>query len=124
MAAFGMKVLTPEAKGKILDVKARLRENNLIKNPFESRLREVDNGLWAICIKPVYPPFWIFSVFPLLTFIIFSSFWFGKVALVIGLVMFSLVIFWWDLFYFLMFALVTKNKVRYVSKEEILWKVV
>ena len=124
MACFGIETKNAFAQVKVIEIVGRLKCDDFIKNPFKSKVKQYRKNMWAVCIEPLYPQFYLWSIFPAIIYVMFPGFWFGKASLAVALVMFSLAVFWANWFYFLMFAFVTKGGVRYVSKDKLLWQVV
>lgn len=103
MAVFSVKV----NRSKIVDefvsqVSARLLLPNVVKNPFEGKIKvfpKDDKELIVVSLKPIYPSIWLVG----LVFIVPCLVWFSWWLFVPGLIFFCLSFFWSSPFFYIIF---------------------
>lgn len=124
MASFGLESKNDEAVAKIMEVRRNLLVENLIKNPFNGKITAHGKDFFTVIMDPVYPRFYLLGWFPAIIGLLFMGTWYGNALLVVAAIMLCCSILWSSVFYYLLFYLVTKRGVRYVSAQEALKRVV
>ena len=124
MVCFGIETKHKEANAKVAGIALRLRSDNLIKNPFTSRMKQQEPGLWVINIEPIYPPVGRLFMLPLLPVLVWPGSWVAWAGGSIAALMFSINLWWTKSFYYLMFLAATRGGVKYVSPERLIERVV
>lgn len=124
MVCFGIKTKNDKANTRVSEVSARFKIDSLIKNPFHSKMKQVEPHLWVVSIEPIYPPIGRMFPLPLLVMLLFPGTWYAWAAVFISVVMFLINLWWTKTFYFLMFAFVTRGGVRYQNPEAVLERVI
>lgn len=124
MAICCLETKNGKANETVAVVADRLRNPNLLKNPFTARTKEARPGLWLMDITPVYPNVGRLFVLPFLIFIFWPGTWYGYAGLLFALLMLFITLWWFGPFYYLLFLLKTRGGVSYVPVEDALRKVV
>lgn len=124
MVSFGLEVTKPEAINEILNIRTRLLVDDFVKNPFQGKITAHGKNFFTVILEPIYPAFYLGSIFPFFSSMLFHQYAISKWLVGLGFIMLGGYIFWWDRFYFLLFWYKTKRGVRYVSPAECLKRVV
>lgn len=124
MVSFGLVVKKPEAIQKILKIRENLQIDNIVQNPFNGKIIAHKKDFFVVVMEPVYPRVYLLSFVPFFFTVFFWGSWFGWLAYTISMAMVLTRIFWWNRFYFLLFWIVTKRGVSFVSAEETIARIV
>ena len=124
MVVFGIEVKDDKAVGRIMEVRNRLLIEDLFKNPFNGSIVSRGPRFFVVSLEPVYPKVYWYSLIPFVLSMMFYPHWASKALFFIAFLMVATVIFWSRWFYFMLFYHITKGKVKYVSTQETLKRVI
>jgi len=82
-----------------------MRTNDMAKNPFDARYTFLNDKTLLLSITPIYPRFFFFGLLPLIMGFMLSL----PTVLVIGVIIFSMGVFWTRPFYMLVIYLGLKK---------------
>jgi len=120
MVVFGLITKNKDARKGVLEVKQNLLINDFLLNPFVGKIKTINQDCYIVDITPLYPPVFYFSIFPFLIPLIWGFNAWGITGFIMGLIMFSLIIFWNPYLYYLLFVIKTKRGVSYLGKKEVI----
>ena len=129
MAILGIETgKDPKVMEFMLESDKRLQSNNVVKNPYEGKIKKInsenDKESYAIVMTPIYPRFYLFGIIliilPMLFIGIRFSWW-----MLPGIILFSLGIFWSKIPVYLGILIGLrkqgyKGKVKIISNNEII----